>query len=69
MALPRYFWRAAWMSVPIAWGNFQRKAEAPQMDVLFPPFKEDFKDEAGSPWVIKRNYKKMDGRMRILKHI
>ena len=72
MAIPRYFWRAPWMSVPIGQGNFQRTEEAPQMDLLVPPFKEDFKGEVGTPWMtglLKRNFKKMDGRIRILKHI
>ena len=66
MAIPRYFWRAPWMSVPIGQGNFQRT------DLLVPPFKEDFKGEVGTPWMtglLKRNFKKMDGRIRILKHI
>ena len=54
------------MSVPIGQGKFQRT------DLLVPPFKEDFKGEVGTPWMtglLKRNFKKMDGRIRILKHI
>ena len=56
------------MSVPIAQRkiNFKRMEEAPQMDVLFPTFKE-ITMLAMSP--VKRNYKKMDGRLRILKHV
>ena len=60
------------MSVPITQRNFQRTEEAPQMDFSFSPFKGDFKDEVVRMLVagpVKRNYKKMDGRMRILKQI
>ena len=51
------------MSVPIAQRkiNFKRMEEAPQMDV--------FKDITMLVSPVKRNYKKMDGRLRILKHI
>ena len=53
MALSRYFWRAPWISARIAQRNYKRA-------VLVDPFKES---------EVKRNFKKMDGRMRILKHI
>ena len=56
------------MSIPCAQRNFKRA-------VLASPLKEHFKQAERYPWIrmsvhpVKRSFKKMDGRMRILKHI
>jgi len=66
----RYFWRAPWMSVPFPQKrNYKR-------DVMAPPLHLQQAAAERYPWIrmsvnnpVKRSGKKMDGRMRILKHI
>ena len=59
------------MSVPLIPRNIERREEASHMTLMSAPFD---KAEGRTPWVsmletpVKRDFKKMDGKLRILKH-